>query len=311
MLFLSSVASAALRNDLIWGYTSVILSFQVSSLPRTVSIAIVEERIPWKPDRQISWPSTWYFNPSLALHHYWTKPWYYPLWRSCQSHPPFHTLPSCDWSDKWICWNLGVVTPHFAITQHLDLVCALPFQRLPLFLFVAPFLLILYHYIRLLSTPPIVNISISLFHHHTSVFALLLFPTLRAQHSRQKKRENMPRISPIQTYYFALTCGNVALLTFAWGRLAVPMVAPFRKERGKFWNRFSGMKKIQMPTASQVARAAHSIPKVVWYVSSPFWYTSIVARRVLLKVRFVCIWCWVLSQIRRRRPLRFMTALID
>jgi hypothetical protein len=41
----------------------------------------------------------------------------------------------------------------------------------------------------------------------------------------------MPGIIP--TYYLALSAGNLALLTFAWGKLAAPAAPMLRRQRGR------------------------------------------------------------------------------
>ena len=49
----------------------------------------------------------------------------------------------------------------------------------------------------------------------------------------------MPSIIP--TYYLALSAGNVAVLTFAWSKLAAPVAAPLRRQRGRFVGGISRM----------------------------------------------------------------------
>ncbi len=43
--------------------------------------------------------------------------------------------------------------------------------------------------------------------------------------------KKMPGIIP--TYYLALSAGNLALLTFAWGKLAAPAAPMLRRQRGR------------------------------------------------------------------------------
>jgi len=52
----------------------------------------------------------------------------------------------------------------------------------------------------------------------------------------------MPGIIP--TYYLALSAGNVALLTFAWGKLAAPVAAPLRRQRGRFISSITRMSRM-------------------------------------------------------------------
>jgi hypothetical protein len=91
----------------------------------------------------------------------------------------------------------------------------------------------------------------SLFLPLSSPFSLLFFSSfinkLRTSplHSNQKhQKKKMPGIIP--TYYLALSAGNLALLTFAWGKLAAPAAPALRRQRGRFVSSVQRMSRLTM-----------------------------------------------------------------
>lgn len=52
----------------------------------------------------------------------------------------------------------------------------------------------------------------------------------------------MVRVVP--AYYLALSLGNIAVLTFAWGKLAVPIIVPRKRESGRLLGPVMGMSKV-------------------------------------------------------------------
>lgn len=79
-----------------------------------------------------------------------------------------------------------------------------------------------------------------------SLLPSLLSPTNSEHlHSTQTKNtKKMPGIIP--TYYLALSAGNLALLTFAWGKLAAPAAPALRRQRGRFVSSVQRMSRLTM-----------------------------------------------------------------
>ncbi|RDL41648.1 uncharacterized protein BP5553_01627 [Venustampulla echinocandica] len=67
----------------------------------------------------------------------------------------------------------------------------------------------------------------------------------------------MPALIP--TYYLALTAGNVAVLSFAWGRLATPLAGPqLTQQRTRIVQKAKAV--AMKPATSPFPRGAHTLP---------------------------------------------------